>query len=55
MQLDDKKSSYRQIYFGVPQGSILGPVLFNISVLSLPSDDTSLYHGVIILNRSNNS
>ena len=53
VQLDDKKSSYRPIYFGVPQGSILHPVLFNIYVSSLPSclksnsiqyaDETSLY------------
>ena len=53
MQVDDKKSSYRSIYFGVQQDSILSPVLFNIYVSSLPSclksgsiqyaDDTSLY------------
>ena len=53
MQLDNKKSSYRPIYFGAPQGIILGPVSFNIYVSSLPSclksnsiqyaDDTSLY------------
>ena len=60
VQLDDKKSSYRPIYFEVPQGNILGPVLFNIYVLSLPSclksnsiqyaDDSNLHLSNIISN-----
>ena len=53
VQIDDQFSPLLPIYFGVPQGSILGPVLFNIYVSELPTciqsqsiqyaDDTTVY------------
>ena len=53
VKVKDKQSTRLPIYFGVPLGSILGPVLFNISVAKLSTcidsnsiqyaDDTNIY------------
>ena len=63
VQIDDTCSEVTNVNFGVPQGSILGPVLFNIYVADLQEnvnvkcfqylDDTTIYDHAKICDLNN--
>ena len=55
MLVNGKKSDYKQVLHGVPQGSVLGPLLFIIYINGLPNAEATLFADDTCLLYSNSS